>query len=135
MCWWSSIGRIRGLLGYLLPRRFLAHNSSHFTLAIVNDWHIHSIDFVLAFIKTDIYMRPSLQVNDPRYHCHHHCANSSTTSQSLSQRYQHFLQVCTSKSIRLSVANHRLPKNTASNKVKSHPQLNLNESTLKKYIK
>ena len=33
-----------------------------FTLAIVNDWHIHSIDFVLAFpqanIKADIYMRP-----------------------------------------------------------------------------
>jgi len=33
-----------------------------FTLAIVNDWYIHSIDFVMAFpqaeIKTDIYMRP-----------------------------------------------------------------------------
>ena len=33
-----------------------------FTLALVNDWHIRSIDFVLAYpqaeIKTDIYMRP-----------------------------------------------------------------------------
>lgn len=33
-----------------------------FTLAIVNQWHIHSIDFVLAFpqadVKTDIFMRP-----------------------------------------------------------------------------
>ena len=33
-----------------------------FTLAIVNDWHIRSIDFVMAFpqadIKTDIYMKP-----------------------------------------------------------------------------
>ena len=33
-----------------------------FTLAIVNNWHIHSIDFVMAFpqadIKTDMYMRP-----------------------------------------------------------------------------
>ena len=34
-----------------------------FTLAIVNQWHIHSIDFVLAFpqadIKTDIFMPPT----------------------------------------------------------------------------
>ena len=33
-----------------------------FTLAIINNWHIHSIDFVMAFpqadIKTDIFMRP-----------------------------------------------------------------------------
>ena len=33
-----------------------------FILAIVNDWHIQSIDFVLAFpqadVKTDIYMQP-----------------------------------------------------------------------------
>ena len=33
-----------------------------FVLAIVNNWHIHSIDFVMAFpqadIKTDIYMQP-----------------------------------------------------------------------------
>ena len=33
-----------------------------FTLVIINEWHIHSIDFVLAFpqagIRTDIYMRP-----------------------------------------------------------------------------
>ena len=33
------------------------------TLAIINNWHIHSIDFVMAFpqadIKTDIFMRPS----------------------------------------------------------------------------
>ena len=33
-----------------------------FTLAIVNGWHIHSIDFVMAFpqaeVKTDIYMIP-----------------------------------------------------------------------------
>ena len=33
-----------------------------FTLAIVNNWHIRSVDFVLAFpqadVKTDIYMTP-----------------------------------------------------------------------------
>ena len=33
-----------------------------FTLAIVNNWHIHSIDFVMAFpqadVRTDIYMIP-----------------------------------------------------------------------------
>ena len=33
-----------------------------FTLAIVNNWHIKSIDFVVTFpqadVKTDIYMRP-----------------------------------------------------------------------------
>ena len=33
-----------------------------FVIALVNNWHIHSIDFVLAYpqadIKTDIYMQP-----------------------------------------------------------------------------
>ena len=39
-----------------------------FTLAIVNNWHIHSIDFVMAFpqadVKTDIYMIPPKVPND-----------------------------------------------------------------------
>ena len=33
-----------------------------FTMALINKWHIHSIDFVLAFpqanVQTDIFMRP-----------------------------------------------------------------------------
>ena len=39
-----------------------------FTLAIINNWHIRSIDFVLAFpqanVKTDIYMKPPTVPHD-----------------------------------------------------------------------
>ena len=41
----------------------MADNKIGIILAIINNWHIRLIDFVLAFpqaeVKTDIYMKPS----------------------------------------------------------------------------
>ena len=58
----TQVHRICVLLEYILSISVLEYRNLMPVIALINNWHMQSIDFVLAFtqahVKTDIYMKP-----------------------------------------------------------------------------